>query len=792
MFKKFILLIFSLLIACSVVSNSASAISDMQDAPQTKYQQDKLKEKVDKEKKKKEKKETVYQAKMDKQGGVSLKPTKYPYEQYRPVAYIDGGWNPVSSENLMKAVNLIADISFKVNLFISEKVDYFLSTWFDVQIIEKLVQPISELSSSMFNPMKENLIPFIFSIGLVFAVAYFLMGQVGKSMGVIFKGAMIFGLALVWFTSQVYLINTLNSISEDGQSMFMSANEPLSDKSMQKGNEKQSTIAHIRNYYFETTVEKPYLLMNYGEVDKSKIDEKKKNRVDELLQLKQNKEGNKKREEIAKKEVSDLNNSNMNSDSPGNKIVMGITTTALNILISVPLLAVALFDMFLQVMIPLTMLFLPIVFALSMLPQLSMSIGKSFANLGMLFFLKMLVGILVTLTFTVINISEMITPITSEGSYIGNLLVTILIYFLIFKFRNQLISVVSGGAIQTTGKQKGRPGENKQKFNPKEILKQKQNDRLQKQSTKQREISQINNDLRQSEQVSKPRGSSEAQQQVANATGGNTNATGGNTKGKKGSESSKKKSTVKELFNKRKNKNNQESQQPGSNQESQQPGSNQESQQPSNNQETQQPGSNQESTQQDNPIPQRESANRGIPLSAKGKQVQEQEQSKQPEYNNYPGNSSNGTGNTGSTSSTGSRSNHSGNVPRPQKNWETKDLRKVQKDTLQNNEAIKKNNKQYGGNPDFNKAKKDYAEYRKNHNKKKTEDKFKNTSSSPYYKEGVKQARRLEKQKSNLQILTQNKDKVLKDHKTYHNDSRKQTRVNRGEAYRKYIDKGSS
>lgn len=754
MLKKTILIILSLFITCSLFGNQASAINDMQDAPQTKYQEDKIKKEVEKKKKEEKKKETTYKATMDKQGGVDLKATKYPYKQYRPVAYIDGGWNPASNENLMKAVNAIADISFKVNLFISDKVDYFLSTWFNVQIIEKLIQPISELSLSIFNPMKADLIPFLFTISLIFAVAFFAMGRVGKSLGVILKGGMIFGLALAWFSSQVYLTNMMNDISEDGQSLFMSANAPLSNKYMEEGNEKQSTIAHIRNYYFETTVEKPYLLMNYGSTSKKKINEKQDNRVDKLLQVKQNKDGNKKREEIAKKEVSDLKNEHMNSDSPGNKIVMSLSTTVMNILVSIPLLAVALFDMFLQVMIPLTMLFLPIVFALSMLPQLTQSIGKAFANIGLLFFLKMLVGILVTLTFTVISIAQMITPIKSEGSYVGNLLLTILLYFLIYKFRHQLISVVSGGTVETTGKQKGRPGQNKAQLDPKSMLHKAKETRMQKQNAKQREISQINNDLRQSEKVSNPQQRKESQKRASELANKHSNKNGKkNSEGQQSNEKAKK-SGVKGMFNKKK--------QNGSNETSS-----------SNNQPKQEIQSQSDYKQSNQETGNHNEGQRpNIPLSAKGKQ--EREQSSIPQHSN----------------STGQQSN---NAPRPQKDWDDKSLNRLQKDTLKNNQSIKQSDSKFGSNPEFNKAKQEYADYRKNHSKKETEDKFKSSNdSNPYYKEGVKQARRLEKQKNNLKVLSQNKDKVYSKHKTHQSDSKKQTRVNRGDAYMKYVEKGQS
>ena len=760
MLKKTILVILSLFVACSLLSSNASAINDMQDAPQTKYKEDKIKEEVEQKKKEQKKKETTYKAKMDKQGGVDLKSTKYPYKQYRPVAYIDGGWNPASTENLMKGVNAIADISFKLNLFISEKVDYFLSTWFNVQIIDKLIQPISELSQSIFNPMKADLIPFLFTISLVFAVGFFAMGRVGKSLGVILKGGFIFGLALAWFSSQVYLTNFMNDISEDGQSLFMSANEPLSNKHMEQGNEKQSTIAHIRNYYFETTVEKPYLLMNYGSTSKEEINKKQDDRVDKLLQVKQNKDGNKKREEIAKKEVSDLKNENMNSDSPGNKLVMSLSTTGMNLLVSIPLLAVALFDMFLQIMIPLTMLFLPIVFALSMLPQLTQSIGKAFANIGLLFFLKMLVGILVTLTFTVITIANMITPIESEGSYVGNLLLTILLYFLIFKFRNQLISIVSGGTVETKGKQRGRPGQNNQRVNPKQMLQKAKHDRMQKQNSKQREISKINNDLRQSEQVSTPQQRQDAQKTASEFASKNGAKSNNQNKASDPNNKQGKKSVIKDMFNKKKQTKDSNNSQSVPNQEEQPKTDNKQSTSSSNNESTNANGVK----------------SPHIPLSAKGKQ--DKQQSDKPEYASYTG---------------GSQNNENGSVPRPQRNWDDKSLNRLQKETLKNNNDIKQSNSKFGSNPEFNKAKKEYAEYRKNHNKKQTEDKFKNASSSnPYYKEGVKQARRLEKQKNNLQVLSQNKDKVYSNHKTHQSDNKRQTRVNRGDAYNNYINKGSS
>lgn len=701
--------IFSIImIVCFLFSifyaNTGYAVSAGQESPIT---ESKLKD-VKKEAEKEKKKEVSYDPHIEKQGGVVLDSKKFPYEQYKPVAYIDGGWNPLSSENLMKSVNEASNVLFKFNLFISEQVDYFLSTWFDVQILNKILMPITQMTDSIFAPLTENLIPFLFSISLIFAVAYFIMGRVGQSMGVIFKGGMIFGLAIVWFALQVPLVNMANDISKDGQSVFMSANDTLANKHVEKGNEKDSTVANIRNYYFKTTVEKPYLLMNYGSVNHDEINSKKKNRIEELLTLKQNEEGNKQRESIAKKEVKDLKNSNMDSDSPSSKIVLSIVTIILNIAISVPLLFVAIIDMFLQILIPLTMLFLPISFAISMLPQFSLSVGKAFANLGMYFFIKMLVGLLITITLMVMSISELIIPITSVGSYVGNVFVSIAIYFVMWKKRHSLISFASGGSIRTRGKNKNNNPMKAPK--PKDLMEKIRKEREMKSKRKQDEIGKINNELKTDKD-------------------GNFNVQEHNPQAYK-EKRDKDKNTVPKMIKKLFGNNSEDS--------------NNDLNSEFNSEFNSDFNTNRDLNKADNHINEgKDFSTPFIPLSKTGKE----------------------------------------------KEMNSNDLRKLQKNALKNDEQIKNNNKQYGNNPDFIRAMNDYSNYRKNHSKSESEKEFSNANKSPYYKKGIEQARMLEKQSNNLKTLHQYKDKILSEHKTFKSDNLKQKRIMRTHNYFDYLNR---
>lgn len=82
----------------------------------------------------------------------------------------------------------------------------------------------------------------------------------------------------------------MNNWSAEAQGLVMKAGNFVSnEQEIPKGQELEGSIALLRNQYFDISVYKPYLTMNYGTTDEAKLTKDDKDRITNLLEYKLNK-----------------------------------------------------------------------------------------------------------------------------------------------------------------------------------------------------------------------------------------------------------------------------------------------------------------------------------------------------------------------------------------------------------------------------------------------------------------------------------------------------------------------
>src|SRR5699024_4131993 len=132
-----------------------------------------------------------------------------------------------------------------------------------------------------------------------------------------------------------------------------------------------------RNSFFQMTVRRPYLIMNYGTTNENKIQKKSdegENRIEDMLALKTSEKGSDDRNELAEKEVKDKNNSYMDQSSVWSKFGISLLSIAFTLFLGIPLFILVFFNVLIQFMVLMIAFILPITFIVSILP--------SFANSG--------------------------------------------------------------------------------------------------------------------------------------------------------------------------------------------------------------------------------------------------------------------------------------------------------------------------------------------------------------------------------------------------------------------------
>ena len=82
-----------------------------------------------------------------------------------------------------------------------------------------------------------------------------------------------------------YVMKALNALSVEAQGKLLNAGNGLlgiakdegrfvEASNIEKGKEMEGTIAVMRNLYFDLALQKPYMIVNFGEANEKKINEK--------------------------------------------------------------------------------------------------------------------------------------------------------------------------------------------------------------------------------------------------------------------------------------------------------------------------------------------------------------------------------------------------------------------------------------------------------------------------------------------------------------------------------------
>ncbi len=384
-----------------------------------------------------------------KQGGVTLDSKRYSYDQYDAVADVESSLNPFSEKNINKNLNSIASITFGMTKMIANLVDTGLDWLYNVEVVNQFADKIGKISTALW----ENLYAAFGVLLFTIAVLYIFFQYVGQKNGMkagqsTVRLIVVILIAFVWFTQAGWFLKAMNNVSSEVQGLIMKSGTLFNDeRDIAQGEELEGSIALLRNQYFDIAVYKPYLNMNYGMTDESKITKDDKDRIKKLIEFKLNKDGYKERKKIAADEADRLGNSMMAQSGIPNKIGVAIFSLGFACVLGVPLLLVAFVNFIVQILVLAISVILPISFIISFLPNFSNSAWYTLGRLVGAFFMKAFVGIILLFTFLIIDITGELIPMDTPGKYMLNAFVTALAIILMIKYRDKIIEFVTAGRV---------------------------------------------------------------------------------------------------------------------------------------------------------------------------------------------------------------------------------------------------------------------------------------------------------------------------------------------------------
>ena len=373
---------------------------------------------------------------------------------------IDNKYNYLVEEsNIFKQgslLNMIANFFFGISKIIASITDFFLKALYQSDGIDSLVDLIVATSTTMYNNVFGKYGMLLFFIGLLVALIRFIINS-HKGIRDIFQLILLMAVCMMWLTNAGTIIKTSNEISNDIQSTIATSSDKLFN-----AQDKIDGKDALREKYFEQAVEQPFLLMNFNELDKEKVDNnsnikpKEGKRVENLLKFRTEDDMKKYLKENELND-SDYDNKDKNKDKQNyyvstysgiHKLMVATSSMVMNILLSIPYSVLALFNFIIQIQIIFYIIIFPFTFLASYLPFVRTSYIKVFKEFFGLYMIKAMLGVVILFISLIRNLTTKVmegveaSPITI---YMTSIILLVVALMFMWKNRHKLVDVLTNG-----------------------------------------------------------------------------------------------------------------------------------------------------------------------------------------------------------------------------------------------------------------------------------------------------------------------------------------------------------
>lgn len=376
-------------------------------------------------------------------------------EQYKSYM-LDSNWVFANTSVMM---NYLANFFFGISKAIASITDFFLKALYQGDSLNIIVNLLGDTSSTIYNNIFGRYGVLLFVIGgTVAGIRYMMSAHRGvKDM---LQLVLLIGICTLWVTNASPIISSANEFSNDVQSTIATSG----DKLLGSG-EKLDSKDVLREKFFTQAVEQPFLLLNFNELDKEKVNSNSNfsgengNRIDSLLSKRDKKS---EQEYLKKYEFGDTleyaGDSNQNyyisDESVTHKLTVSFLSVIMNSILMLPFNVIAFFNFIIQIQIVFYILIVPFTLLASYLPFMRMSYVSVFKNLFGLYVIKAMLGLVILFVSLVMNLTRKImessnaTPVTI---YTTSTILLVVSLVAMWKNRKQILATLSAGGVGNIG-----------------------------------------------------------------------------------------------------------------------------------------------------------------------------------------------------------------------------------------------------------------------------------------------------------------------------------------------------
>ena len=306
--------------------------------------------------------------------------SKYPLSNYQLDFYVDNSWSWLPwnwldgiGKSVQYGLYCITNFVWTISLYLSNATGYVVQQAYKLDFINDMADSIGKSIQTLAGVTEHGfsssgfyvgfLLIIILIVGVYTAYTGLLKRETSKALHAVINFVVVFIVSASFIAYAPNYIQKINDFSSD----ISTASLDLGTKIMLPYSESKGkdSVDLIRDSLFAIQVEKPWLLLQFGNSDTKEIGA---DRVEALVSASPSDEDGETRENVVKTEIEDNDNDNLTIPQVVNRLGMVFFLLIFNLGITIFIFLLTGMMLFSQILFIIYAMFLPVSFLLSMIP----------------------------------------------------------------------------------------------------------------------------------------------------------------------------------------------------------------------------------------------------------------------------------------------------------------------------------------------------------------------------------------------------------------------------------------
>ena len=378
--------------------------------------------------------------------------SKYPLSNYQLDFYVDNSWSWLPwnwldgiGKSVQYGLYCITNFVWTISLYLSNATGYVVQQAYKLDFINDMADSIGKSIQTLAGVTENGfsssgfyvgfLLIIILIVGVYTAYTGLLKRETSKALHAVINFVVVFIVSASFIAYAPNYIQKINDFSSD----ISTASLDLGTKIMLPDSQSKGkdSVDLIRDSLFAIQVEKPWLLLQFGNSDTEEIGA---DRVEALVSASPSDEDGETRENVVKTEIEDNNNDNLTIPQVVNRLGMVFFLLIFNLGITIFIFLLTGMMLFSQILFIIYAMFLPVSFLLSMIPTYENKAKQAVVRVFNAIMTRAGITLIVTVAF---SISSMFYNISTDYPFFMVAFLQIICFAGIYMKLGELMSMFS-------------------------------------------------------------------------------------------------------------------------------------------------------------------------------------------------------------------------------------------------------------------------------------------------------------------------------------------------------------